>query len=68
MNKRLLSLALTLSVFATPVLAGEVNTPGKTEPPPPPACTENCGTQATTTTTDAVLLAALELLLSLIKR
>ena len=37
---------MLVCVLAFPVLAGEVNTPGKTPPPPPPACTENCATTA----------------------
>jgi hypothetical protein len=45
--KRMLPLALSVFLCAAPVMAGDVNMPGKPEPPPP--CTSDCPTATTTT-------------------
>lgn len=60
------SLALVVCLSAVPVLAGDVNTPGKSDPPP---CTQNCITSTTTepTVTDEMRQIALELIVALIK-
>jgi len=63
--RKLSALLLIVCLFA-PVLAGEVNTPGKTDPPP---CTENCPTNTATstaiTTEEEIALALLELALTI---
>ena len=63
--RKLSALVLAVCLFCVPVLAGDVNTPGKTPPPPPPACTENCATSATTSGSLTLLL--LELALRLLR-
>lgn len=63
--KRLLPIALCVSLLASPVLAGEVSVPGAPAPPPPPC--ENCTNSATSDSgvTDLILE---WVLLTLIKR
>lgn len=59
MRRSVFSIAL-LIVLAVPVLAGDVQVPGKTDPPPPPPpCTENCTNSATTTGDSASLIDAI---------
>lgn len=57
-----------IAVLSCPTLAGEVNTPGKTEPPP---CT-NCATPAPDTEpvgiTEAIKLLVVEIALIIIKK
>lgn len=63
---KLYSLILVVCLSAVPVMAGDVNTPGKSEPPP---CTQNCVTTTTSPTiTYGVRQIALELILTLVKR
>lgn len=64
--RKTFSLVLVACLLAVPALAGEVNTPGKSDPPP---CTQNCITSTTTepTVTDEMRQIALELIVALIK-
>lgn len=62
--RKLNALLLTVCLSA-PVLAGEVDTPGKTDPPP---CTTNCPTNTTSTTVtieEELALALLKLMLTI---
>jgi len=53
MKKCVYSLALLIAL-TVPVLAGDIQEPGKIPPPPPPVpCTENCTNSATTNTDPA---------------
>lgn len=67
--RNLLAPALVVCLFAAPVMAGDVNTPGKTEPPP---CTTNCSATTTetptTSSTDTLTYLLLQLALSLVAR
>jgi len=70
--KRSFSALCLLCALSLPVPAGEVDTPGKTQPPPPP-CTENCpsapagGTTATSgSTLDATTLETILVLLGIV--
>lgn len=61
MRKATCSLLIIACLFA-PVLGGDVNSPGKTDPPP---CTENCLTaSATPTTLESMRQIALKLIIS----
>lgn len=63
MRKIAISLLMTACLCA-PVLAGDVNSPGKTDPP----CTQNCATTSTTSTAyESVRQIALDLILIIVK-
>ena len=51
MRKVVFSLVIAVCLFV-PVLAGDVNSPGKTDPPSP--CTVNCVNSGTTITTKLI--------------
>lgn len=63
--RRVLTASLLTIALVSPVLAGDVNAPPRSEPPP---CTENCKTATTTSTADSIKLAILEFVLSLIRK
>lgn len=60
--RRLISLATLVVLLSVPVLAGDTNSPGKTDPPP---CTSSC-TTGTTATTDPATTLSEELLLLIV--
>lgn len=62
-----LIMIVALSVSA---LAGDVGTPGRTNPPPPPPCTENCATTQSDSpvTFDEIRVFVIEIMLALIKK
>ena len=66
--KRILPLALCVSLFAAPVWAGEVDVPGKTPPPPCTECATTSETEPVESGTDAITMAILEALLTPIVR
>jgi len=59
-TRSFLSATLLLAVLAIPSIAGETNTPGKTDPPPPPP------SESTTTTSPSLLTAIILVITDLV--